>query len=219
MQLPEGVELRVAPDHGSRCSPWPVNADVGQASDKGKTRAILANRRRWRLRMVVKRAARLVSGVALLLSLAPFTADAQPSTSPRLCYVANTPSAQHDGAFLRSLHELGYVEGRNLTIHFRSAAGRPDRFPALADECVRLHADVIVALTTPGALAAKKATNTIPIVACCPGDPVGTGIVASLARPNGNATGLTVMSSGLSAKRLQLLKEAVPLLSKVSVLA
>ena len=111
------------------------------------------------------------------------------------------------------------MEGRNLTIDFRSAAGRVDRFPALASECVRRHADVIVALTTPGALAAKKATNTTPIVSCCPGDPVGTGIVASLARPNGNVTGLTAMSSGLSAKRLQLLKEAVPLLSKVSILA
>ena len=114
---------------------------------------------------------------------------------------------------------MGYAEGRNLTIHFLSAAGRFDRFPALADECVRLDPDVIVALTTPGALAAKRATKMIPIVSCCPGDPVASGIVASLARPNGNATGLTAMSSGLSAKRLQLLKEAVPPLSRVSVLA
>jgi ABC-type uncharacterized transport system substrate-binding protein len=151
---------------------------------------------------------------------APRAANAQqPTTIPRLCYLAYAPSRQHDGAFLQSLRDLGYAEGRNLTIDFLSADGRFERFPALAGECVRLKADVIVAHTTPGALAAKKATGTIPIVSGPTGDPVGTGIVASLARPGGNVTGLTQMGPGLSAKRLELLKQAVPGLSRVSVLA
>jgi len=152
---------------------------------------------------------RLTSAVVLLLSAAPLAADAQqPPTIPRLCYLAYAPSGPHDGAFLQNLRDLGYADGRNLTIDFLSAAGRFERFPALAADCVRLKADVIVALTTPGALAAKKATSTIPIVSGPTGDPVGTGIVASLARPGGNVTGLTQMSPGLSAKRLELLKQA-----------
>lgn len=163
---------------------------------------------------------RLATAVTLLLPAAPLAADAQQAaTIPRLCYLAYTPSRPHDGAFLQSLRDLGYVEGRNLTIDFLSADGRFERFPALAAECVRLKADVIVVLTTPGALAAKKATSTIPIVSGPTGDPVGMGIVASLARPGGNVTGLTQMSSGLSAKRLEFLKQAVPAISRVSVLA
>jgi putative ABC transport system substrate-binding protein len=164
---------------------------------------------------------RFAGAVALLLSAtAPIAAEAQlPPRSPRLCYLAYVPSAPHDGAFLQGLRDLGYAEGRNLTIDFLSAAGRFDRFPALAEQCVRLRADVIVALTTPGALAAKKATSTIPIVSGPTGDPVGMGIVASLARPGGNVTGLTQMSPGLSGKRLELLREAVPRISRVSLLA
>jgi ABC-type uncharacterized transport system substrate-binding protein len=160
-----------------------------------------------------------LAGAAALFA-APLAADAQQSTTiPRLCYLAYVPSRPHDGAFLQSLRDLGYAEGRNLTIHFLSADGRFERFSALAVECVRLKADVIVALTTPGALAAKKATSTFPIVSGPSGDPVGTEIVASLARPGGNVTGLTQMSPGLSAKRLELLKQAVPRVSRVSVLA
>jgi putative ABC transport system substrate-binding protein len=154
------------------------------------------------------------------LLAAPLAAEAQQAaTIPRLCYLAYTPSRPHDGAFLQSLRDLGYAEGRNLAIDFLSADGRFERFPALAVECVRLKANVIVALTTPGALAAKKATSTIPIVSEPTGDPVGTGIVASLARPGGNVTGLTQISPGLSAKRLGLLKQAVPGVTRVSVLA
>jgi putative ABC transport system substrate-binding protein len=160
-----------------------------------------------------------LAGAAALFA-APLAADAQQSTTiPRLCYLTYVPSRPHDGAFLQSLRDLGYAEGRNLTIHFLSADGRFERFSALAVECVRLKADVIVALTTPGALAAKKATSTFPIVSGPSGDPVGTEIVASLARPGGNVTGLTQMSPGLSAKRLELLKQAVPRVSRVSVLA
>jgi putative ABC transport system substrate-binding protein len=158
--------------------------------------------------------------LALSLVLAPRSGDAQqPPTIPRLCYLTYAPSAPHDGAFLQSLRDLGYTEGRNLIIDFLSADGRFARFPALAAECVRLKADIIVALTTPGALAAKQATSTIPIVSGPTGDPVGAGIVASLARPGGNVTGLTQISPGLSAKRLELLKEALPGIARVSVLA
>jgi putative ABC transport system substrate-binding protein len=161
-----------------------------------------------------------LAGTGAVLLAAPLAAEAQPlMTSPRLCYLAYVPSRAHDSAFLQSLRDLGYAEGRNLTVDFLSADGRFERFPALAIECVRLKADVIVALTTPGALAAKKATSTIPIVSGPTGDPVGTGIVASLARPGGNVTGLTQMSPGLSAKRLELLKQAVPRVSRVSALA
>jgi putative ABC transport system substrate-binding protein len=150
---------------------------------------------------------------------APLAAEAQQTAPiPRLCYLAYEPSRPHDGAFLGSLRDLGYAEGRNLTIDSLSADGRFERLPALAAECVRLKPNVIVALTTPGALAAKKATSTIPIVSGPTGDPVGTGIVASLARPGGNVTGLTQMSPGLTAKRLELLKQAVPGISRVSVL-
>ncbi len=157
------------------------------------------------------------------LLAAPLAAEAQKPRMPRLCVLgADSLSSQwasRYNAFIQGLNELGYVDGRNITIDFLSAEGRYDRFPALAAECVRLKPDVIVAYTTPGALAAKKATGTIPIVMGPVGDPVGTGILASLAHPGGNVTGQTVMASDLSAKRLQLLKEAVPGLSRVVALS
>ena len=137
---------------------------------------------------------------------------------------ANQPSppraspVQFDPFFQR-LHDLGYVDGQTITIHYLSADGRGERFPALAAECLRLKADIVVVTTTPAALAVKSATQTIPIVMMALGDPVGTGLVASLARPGGNITGLTIMASGLSAKRLALLKEAVPTTSRVLVLS
>ena len=157
-----------------------------------------------------------------LLAL-PLAAEAQKPRMPRLCVLAadslSSQWASRYNAFIQGLNELGYVDGRSITIDFLSAEGRYDRFPALATECVRLKPDVIVAYTTPGALAAKRATGTIPIVTGPIGDPVGTGIVASLAQPGGNVTGNTVMASDLSAKRLQLLKEAVPGLSRVVALS
>jgi putative ABC transport system substrate-binding protein len=117
------------------------------------------------------------------------------------------------------LGDLGYVEGRNITINFLSADGKYERFPTLAAECVRLSPEIIVAYTTPGSLAAKSATSTIPIVTGPIGDLVATGIVASLARPGGNITGQSIMAPELSSKRLQLLKEGVPALSIVAVLS
>lgn len=121
-------------------------------------------------------------------------------------------------AFARALRELGWVEGKNLAIEDRWAEGRTERFPALAAELVGLKVDVIVTASWPAAVAAKNATTTIPIVIVGAGDPVATGLVQSLARPGGNVTGLGDLSTELSAKRLELLKEAVPRLSRVAVL-
>jgi putative ABC transport system substrate-binding protein len=110
------------------------------------------------------------------------------------------------------------MNGETLTIDYLSAEGRTEQYPALAAECVRINPDIIAVTTTPGALALKKATNTIPIVMVALGDPVGTGIVGSLSRPGGNITGLSQMTSEIATKRLQLLKEVVPGISRVLVL-
>src|SRR4029077_2506370 len=120
-------------------------------------------------------------------------------------------------AFRQGLRELGYVEGKNIVVEYRDAEGKQDRLPALAAELVRLKVDVIV---TPGTLptrVTKEATSTIPIVMAQVGDPVGSGFVASLARPGGNITGLSSLAPELSGKRLELLKEIVPKLSRVAV--
>jgi putative ABC transport system substrate-binding protein len=118
-----------------------------------------------------------------------------------------------------SLRDLGYVDGQTITIDYLSANGQGERFPDLAADCVRLKADVIVVTTTPAAKAAKAATGLTPIVMYPLGDPVVTGLVASLNRPGGNVTGLTFMASGIAAKRLELLKEVVPKISRVLVLS
>jgi putative ABC transport system substrate-binding protein len=161
--------------------------------------------------------------VAVLLFATPLAAEAlqPPSTMPRLCYLAPYPAGQQTGykPFLQGLRDLGHVEGRNLAIDYLSVDGRFERFEVLAAQCVHLKADIIVAVTTAGALAAKKATTTIPIVSPATGDPVATGIVASLPRPGGNVTGLSLVGPGLSSKRLELLKGAVPGLTKAAVLA
>ena len=120
--------------------------------------------------------------------------------------------------FLRKLHELGYVEGKNIAIEYRSADDKLDRLPALAGELVRLNVDVLVAVTTPSAIAGKNATRTIPIVFILVADPVEAGLIDSLARPGGNITGLTNIAAVLADKRLELLKETVPKLSRVALL-
>jgi len=121
-------------------------------------------------------------------------------------------------AFRLGLHDLGWVEGKNISIEYRYAEGRGDRLPDLADDLVRLKVDVIVASVTPDALAAQGATRVIPIVIVAAGDPVASGLVESLARPGGNITGLSQMGPELAAKRLELLKEMIPKLSRVAVL-
>jgi putative tryptophan/tyrosine transport system substrate-binding protein len=121
--------------------------------------------------------------------------------------------------FFQELRRLGYVEGQNIAFEFRSAEGRVDRLPDLASELVRLNVNVIFASATGAALAAKNATSKIPIVFTAVSYPVGSGLVASLARPGGNITGLTNLTTDLSAKRLELLKEAFPDVSPVAVLS
>jgi putative ABC transport system substrate-binding protein len=121
-------------------------------------------------------------------------------------------------AFREGLHELGYVEGKNITIELRNAEGKNERLSALANELVRLKVDVILAVNTPSAHAAKKATTTTPIVITRVADPVGSGLVPSLARPDGNVTGLSILPEGLSPKRIQLLREILPGISRLVVL-
>jgi putative tryptophan/tyrosine transport system substrate-binding protein len=154
---------------------------------------------------------------------APLAAEAQPASRiPRLCFLSfdpGTPQSSRFRPFFQGLRDLGYTDGQSITIDYLFADGRGERFPTLAAHCLRLKADIIVVTTTPAAQAAKSATRTIPIVLHALGDPVATGLVASLARPGGNVTGVTQMSSGLTAKRLELLKEAVPQVSRVLVLA
>jgi putative ABC transport system substrate-binding protein len=121
-------------------------------------------------------------------------------------------------AFRQGLHDLGWIEGRNIAIDYRWTEGRFDRLPQLAEELVGLKVDVIVAPTSIYAGTAKRATSTIPIVFASHADPIGSGHVASLSRPGGNVTGLTIVMSETTAKSLELLKEAVPGLSRVAVL-
>src|SRR5215813_13944072 len=121
-------------------------------------------------------------------------------------------------AFRQELSKLGWVEGKNLTIEYRFAEQKTERLPELAAELVRLKVDLIVATDTPSALAAKSASTTIPIVMTNVGDPVAAGLVASLARPGGNVTGLASLSRELNTKRLEILKDAVPKLARVGLL-
>src|SRR5262245_49541950 len=143
----------------------------------------------------------------------PLAARAQQSGKTwRMGFIAHRHESFYDALFER-LHELGYTEGQNIIIERRYAEGRADRFQEFAAEMVRLKVDIIVVVTTPAALAARNATTTIPIVHPAAIDPVGTGLVASLAHPGGNITGLAVLNAELSAKRLEVLKEVVPGLS------
>jgi putative ABC transport system substrate-binding protein len=145
----------------------------------------------------------------------------QPTRVPRIGYlISGSPSAASSlfEAFRQGLRELGYVEGKNIVIEWRYAEGKPDRLVALAAELVRLKVDVIVTNGASVTRAAKEATLTIPIVMAWDNDPVGNGFVASLARPGGNITGLSNLAPELSGKRLELLKETVPKLSRVAVL-
>jgi putative ABC transport system substrate-binding protein len=162
-----------------------------------------------------------ITAVALLFLAAPLAAEAQLATKVRRIGILTT-SAPRSSAYLQAfeqgLHELGYVENQNLAIEFRTAEGKVDRLPALAAELGRLQVDIIVTQGTPAASAAKNATSTIPIVFAGAGDPVASGLVASLARPGGNLTGLSILAPDLSAKRLELLKEAVPKASRIAAL-
>src|SRR6266542_1138424 len=122
-------------------------------------------------------------------------------------------------AFVQRLRELGWIENRTVAIEYRWAEGRDERFAQIAAEFVRLKVDVILTYGTPSSLAVKKATAVIPIVFAAAGDPVGTGLVASLARPGGNITGLSIQQTDLASKRLDLLREVVPGLRRLAILA
>jgi len=148
-------------------------------------------------------------------------AEAQPAKAPRLGFLGISPAAAYTSrieGFRRGLRELGYIEGQNIAIEWRYADSQADRLPGLAAELVRLNVDVIVAAGVEPTRAAKQATTTIPIVMGQSGDPLGLGLVASLARPGGNITGLTILAAELNGKRLGLLHEAIPRTSSVAVL-
>jgi putative tryptophan/tyrosine transport system substrate-binding protein len=159
--------------------------------------------------------------VVLIVVATCFSAEAQqPKKVPRIGFLAaQSPvsSGTRYEAFRKRLTELGYTEGKNIVIEYRYAEGKIERLPDLAADLVRLKVDVIVAAGLPAAHAAKQATTTIPIV-MQGGDPVATGVVASLAHPGGNVTGVSDATIGVSAKRLELLKEAVPKLARVAML-
>src|SRR5262245_11442955 len=156
--------------------------------------------------------------VAMLFALCVSAEAQQPTKVPRIGYLA--PSIAADGsqfeAFRQGLRDLGYVEGKNILIERRANDGKLDRNPALATELVRLKVDVIVAVGSGEIRAAKEVTAVIPIVMVRGGDPVRSGFVASLARPGGNITGLALLRPELSGKRLELLKEIIPKLSRVA---
>jgi putative tryptophan/tyrosine transport system substrate-binding protein len=165
---------------------------------------------------------RLTFIVILALLTAALAAEAQPPKQVRIGYLSsNPPSDTKDAfdAFRTKLGALGYFEGQKLLIESRYAEGRQERLPQLAAELVQLKVDVLFTYSTPGALAAKKATSSIPIVFAGVSDPLIVGLVATLARPGGNVTGVTLNNPELSAKRLSLVKEAVPAASRVAILA
>jgi putative ABC transport system substrate-binding protein len=163
-----------------------------------------------------------IAAVTGSLLAAPLAAEGQ--TAARVALIgylgSSAPSVEphYVEAFRTELLRLGYVEGRHITIAYRWAEGQDERLPSLAAELVRLKPDVIVTTGTPGAFAAKHATKTIPVVMASAGDPVRSGLVASLAHPGGNVTGMTVLGPELEGKRLGLLKQAVPRISRVAVL-
>jgi putative ABC transport system substrate-binding protein len=160
--------------------------------------------------------------IAVVLAAVAVIAEAQqPTRVLRIgCVFGASASsvAARTEAFRQGLRELGYVEGKNIVIEYRYAEGKVDRLPALAAELVRLKVDVIITSGPPVTRAAKEVTSTIPIVMANEADPVGSGVIASLARPGGNITGLSQLSPELTGKRLELLKEVVPKLGRVAVL-
>jgi len=160
--------------------------------------------------------------LAVSLALAPLAAEGQQAGKIYRIGMLETTSmalnAANLNAFRQGLRELGYVEGRNFMIEYRSADGRRERFPELATELVRLKVDVILTRGTPAVMAAKNATGTIPVVMAASGDPLLSGVVAGLARPGGNVTGLSAIVVEVTGKRLQLLREVVPGVSRIAVL-
>jgi len=163
----------------------------------------------------------ITSVVAVLFFVAPLAAGAQPAGKVhRIGFLGNSTAALEAhlvGPFREGLRELGYVEGQNIVIEYRWAEGNYERFPALIAELLAQRVELIVTAGTPASLAVKKATTSLPLIMVGVGDPVDTGLVASLARPGGNITGLNSTVEGLEGKRLELLREVIPRLSHVAV--
>ena len=154
-----------------------------------------------------------------VMAALPLEASAQ-SKIPRIGFMGNSTAALEANlldAFREGLRELGYEEGRNIVIEYRWADGKYDHFPVLVAELIAAKVDAIVTAGTPAALAVKNATTTVPLVMVAVGDPIGTGLVPSLARPGGNLTGLSSIAPDLEGKRLQLLREVTPALSHVGI--
>jgi ABC-type uncharacterized transport system substrate-binding protein len=156
--------------------------------------------------------------LATLLFASVYPAHAQKATTPRIgvLYLGAAPNANVD-AFIQGLRELGYIEGKSIHIEYRFAEGKAERLPELARELVLLKVDAIFTAGTPAIFALREATKTIPIVFFSTSDPIGMGVVASLAHPGGNITGISVLASDLWPKRLELLKEIFPKLSRVAM--
>jgi putative tryptophan/tyrosine transport system substrate-binding protein len=180
----------------------------------------IENREGWSRREFLRAAT--VAGIAGFLGFGLEAAAAQqPGKVPQIGFISGgfpSGSLGNVEAFRKGLRELGYVEGKNIKVEFRYAETKVERYPEFLAELIRLKVDVIVTSSTPPTLAAKDATKTVPIVFVAVGDPVVSGLVASLARPGGNLTGLSILAPELSGKRLELLKEAVPRLSRVAIL-
>jgi len=223
---------------GSRCVYRVVQRDtqvclllVGQTSDGHHHNApggcLQFSGRSWivaRARMAMRGTLTVLATATLLLLAAPLAAEAQqPGRVFRIGILSNVPLSDPEGArvwgaFIQGLRELGYVEGRNLTIEHLSSEGHYERLPELAAELVRRKVDVIVAPATQNVAVAKRASQTIPIVMAGSGDAVGAGLVASLARPGGNVTGLSMLGDQIVPKQLELLKQVVPKMSRLAAL-
>jgi ABC-type uncharacterized transport system substrate-binding protein len=167
---------------------------------------------------VIDRRSFLAGTAAAFLAAPPVAEAQQPVKAARIGILSLASGPNPNMDIFPGLGELGWIEGQNLVVEYRWAAGREDQLPALAAQLVRLRVDIIVTSTTPAAQAAKQATTTIPIVMTFVADPVGSGLVASLARPGGNITGLSTLAAGLVAKRLDLLKALVPGIKRMAVL-
>jgi len=176
-------------------------------SDSSNNRQSKIQNRKW---------AGFLAILVLLVGCVGMSQAQQPKKVPRIGYVSGTGTNVE--AFRQGLRDVGYIEGKNILVEYRYFEGKLDRIPSLVAELVQLNLDVLVVTALPAIRAAKQATKTIPIVIVATVDPVATGLVDSLARPGGNVTGLTRLTRDLSGKRLELLKEAVPKISRVAIL-
>lgn len=170
---------------------------------------------------MIRRRTVLATSAAALVGLPTAAWPQAPARVARVAYVwmfGSGPSAPYPDAFRARLREIGWQEGRDIEVAFHDARGSPDELARIMEAVVRSKVDVILAVCTPEARAARRATTTIPIVMAAKGDPVAAGLVASLARPGGNVTGVSTLSLSLSAKRVALLKEAFPRLVQATVL-